>query len=134
MAGDWIKIEKCLSQKPEVYQIAQQTGLDPWSVVGRLIEVWSWADAQTDDGRIDGIVPALIDRIAGFNGFAAAMAATRPAAWLLVDEHGITLPAYERHNGKSAKKRATNTRRQQDWRATRGITPPPQAAWRHDQH
>ncbi len=131
MAGDWIKIEKTLTRKPEVLQIARLTGLDPWSVVGRLIDVWSWADAITEDGTIDNVGVEVVDTIAGHRGFAQAMAATRPLAWLLIDDHGITIPAYERHNGTSAKKRASNTRRKQDWRARRGITPPPEAAWRH---
>ena len=132
MAGDWIKIEKCLTQKPEVFQIARITGLDHWSVVGRLFDVWAWADAHTEDGLIDAIGPDFIDRIAGHEGFAKAMAATRPTAWLLIDAQGITIPAYDRHNGKSAKKRAYNTRRKRDWREARGIPPPPEAAWRHN--
>ena len=40
MAGDWIKIEKCLHDKPEVEQIAAMTGLSANYVyiVGRLLE------------------------------------------------------------------------------------------------
>lgn len=131
MAGDWIKIETCLSRKPEVMQIARMTGLDRWSVCGRLIDLWAWADANTEDGILDDVGPEVIDSITGHEGFAAAMTATRPTPWLLVDEHGVTFTAYERHNGKNAKKRAYDTRRKQDWRASRGIKPPHEAAWRH---
>lgn len=130
MAGDWIKVEKCLVQKPEVFQIASMTGIDHWSVVGRLIEVWSWADAQTENGVFDGISTAIIDRLAGYEGFAKAMAATKPSPWLVIDERGFSIPAYDRHNGKSAKKRALNNRRIQDYRTRHGIKPPPNAIWK----
>ena len=120
MAGDWIKIEKCLMDKPEVDQIAALTGLGRWDVCGRLFAVWAWADSHTADGDMVGVGPETIDRIAGHEGFAVAMKATRPSAWLLIDEQGITIPAYDRHNGKNAKKRAMEKNRQDLHRARTG--------------
>lgn len=119
MAGDWIKIEKSLMDKPEIEQIAALTGLSIWDVCGRLMAVWSWADSQTEDGDLVGVHPATIDRIIHHPGFAHAMAKTKPLPWLLIDEHGITFPAFERHNGKSAKRRAQTMSRVQSHRANK---------------
>jgi hypothetical protein len=116
MAGDWIKIEKSLHDKPEVEQISDMTGLDVWGVCGRLVAVWAWADSHTVNGDVQGVTAAKIDRIAEHNGFAMAMSSTMPVPWLLIDSHGLTFPSFDRHNGKSAKSRAVKNRRQARWR------------------
>ena len=41
MAGEWIKVENHLHEKIEVSAIAEQTGLDPDTVVGKLVKVWA---------------------------------------------------------------------------------------------
>lgn len=128
MAGDWIKIEKSLIDKPEIEQIAAMTGLSIWEVCGKLIAVWSWADSHTDDGDLVGVKPNTIDRIVQHQGFALAMAGTIPVPWLLIDERGVTFPAFERHNGTSAKRRAQTMNRVQShrankrWRNADGVT------------
>ena len=43
MAGDWIKVEDCLPDKPEVVGIADYMGIDQDAVVGKLIRLWAWA-------------------------------------------------------------------------------------------
>jgi hypothetical protein len=47
-------------------------------------------------------------------GFAASL---EKVGWLTIDENGISVPKFDRHNGESAKKRALKTERQARWRA-----------------
>jgi hypothetical protein len=103
MAGDWMKIELELPDKPEVHAIAGILNLDPDSVVGKLIRVWQWFDKHTVDGNVKNVTCALLDRIANITGFADAM---KKAGWLIVSDDQITIPNFEKHNGKTAKDRA----------------------------
>ncbi len=108
MAGDWIKMTVGLPDKPEVWRIAGLVGIDPDSVVGKLLRVWVWFDANTEDGNAVGVTHLLIDRIANVIGFAEAMST---CGWLEQRGNVLTLPNFSRHNGKTAKNRAlTNDR------------------------
>ena len=44
MAGDWIKIEHSLPNKPEVMQLASLLGVDELQIVGHLVCFWIWCD------------------------------------------------------------------------------------------
>lgn len=68
MAGDWLKMEKSTPDKPEVFAIAAEVGIDPDAVVGKLLRIWSWFDTHTGNGNADRVTPALLDRIAGVPG------------------------------------------------------------------
>ena len=103
MAGDWLKVEVALPDKPEVWQIAGILGIDPDSVVGKLLKVWRWFDAHTENGNATGVTFALVDSKAGVNGFAEAMCL---CGWLEQNGSILSLPNFDRHNGKTAKNRA----------------------------
>jgi hypothetical protein len=51
MAGDWIKFDTSTPDKPEVFEMAAELGIDPDAVVGKLLRVWKWFDQQTTDGN-----------------------------------------------------------------------------------
>jgi len=108
MAGDWIKMEVRLPDKPEVWQMAGILSIDPDSVVGKLLRVWAWFDSHTEDGNAVGVSFPLVDRIAGVTGFAEAMALS---GWLNQNGHLLSLPNFQRHNGKTAKNRALTNER-----------------------
>jgi hypothetical protein len=108
MAGDWLKMTVNLPDKPEVWQIAGMIGIDADSVVGKLLRVWAWFDAHTEDGNALGVTYPLVDRVAGVNGFAEAMAL---AGWLEQRGTVLHLPNFGRHNGKTAKNRALTNER-----------------------
>jgi hypothetical protein len=108
MAGDWIKMQANLPDKPEVWHVAGITGIDPDAVVGKLLRVWAWFDSHTVDGNAVGVSFPLIDRIAGVIGFGEAL---HLAGWLLLVDNGLSLPKFDRHNGKSAKSRALSNER-----------------------
>lgn len=116
MAGDWIKMEINLHEKPEVIKIAGELGLDRYSVVGRLHRLWSWFNAHTVDGHAHGVTDVTVDELVSHQGFAAAL---RQVGWLLDGDDGVLVPAFDKHNGESAKKRAQSADRQRRSRANR---------------
>jgi len=108
MAGDWIKMSVNLPDKPEVWHIAGALGIDADSVVEKLLRVWAWFDAHTENGNAVGVSYSLVDRVAGVNGFAEAMALS---GWLLQNGSVLSCPNFDRHNGKTAKNRALTNER-----------------------
>lgn len=117
MAGEWIKVELCLPQKPEVIRLGRALGMSPQTVCGWLITFWGWIGSISVDGVVDGVVAADVDMVMSLPGFADALVAVK---WLRfeVDHSRLIVPNFERHNGESAKKRALKTSRQARWRDT----------------
>jgi hypothetical protein len=113
MAGDWIPIRLNLHEDPAVFLIADQTGLDPFGVVGRLVRVWSWANAHLADGHAPGVTKTGLDAVAGAPGFADAMAA---AGWLHTTGSGIVFARFEEWNSQGAKRRILAARRKRSQR------------------
>jgi hypothetical protein len=113
MAGDWIKMKSALANEPEVRGIAKRTGLDRFAVVGRLHAVWAYADSVTECGEIPYLDEGDIDKMVDHDGFADAM---RQVGWLEVRDASIVIPAFETHNGKSAKRRSQTAKRNSEWR------------------
>lgn len=111
--ADWIKMRTDLREDPAVYKLAAALRLDRDSVVGKLHAFWSWWDANSRDGRVDGAVTVMSDELARCDGFGAAMLAV---GWLAEDAKGLTMPHFERHNGRAAKERAQGNQRQAAYR------------------
>lgn len=109
MAGEWLKFDASTPDKPEVLAITVAMGWDdPDLTVGKLLRVWRWFDQQTIDGNAVGVTAALLDRLLGVSGLCAAMA---KVGWLLITDEGLSLPNFDRHNGKTAKDRALTAKR-----------------------
>jgi hypothetical protein len=108
MAGDWIKFENATPDKPEIYAIAEELGIDPDAVVGKLLRFWTWADQQAVSGNALNVTKNVIDRITYAPGFADALL---KVDWLQVRSGSLAIPHFDRHNGQSAKKRAASNRR-----------------------
>lgn len=126
MAGDWIKMRNDLADDPAVIGMAARLGVDEFSIVGRLHRFWSWADRHSRDGHATGVTKAWIDRYVQCDGFADAL---ETCAWLVVENCGVTIPNFERHNGESAKKRGLATERK---RKQRSVTQPSSDASRNE--
>lgn len=108
MAGDWMKIELELPDKPEVHAISAMLNLDPDCVVGKLIRVWQWFDKHTVDGNAYGVTYSLPDRISGVTGFGEAMSFV---GWLEQHDKTLVMPKFDRHTSESAKQRALTAKR-----------------------
>lgn len=108
MAGDWLKIEHALPDKPEVVQMAGLVNVDQDAIAGKLLRLWIWADQQTVDGNALTVTEVFIDRITFCPGFATAL---RTVGWLTGDDGQLEIPNFHRHNGQTAKKRANTSKR-----------------------
>ena len=115
MAGDWIKVQTCTPDKPEVHMIAEKLGIDPDAVTGKLIRIWCWADQQTIDGNARSVTKTLLDRVTGVTGFAEMLI---EVGWLMPTDVGFAFPNFDRHNGNSAKTRASVAKRVEKHRKT----------------
>lgn len=115
MAGDWIKFESTTPDKPEVVRMAAILQIDQDAVIGKLLRVWTWADQNSLDGNDVSVTSAFLDRIAFCPGFTAAM---REVGWLAGDDSRFSLPNFERHNGKTAKRRAVTAKRVAEFRGS----------------
>lgn len=117
MAGDWIAMRTRLSEERSVLLICEITGLDEFSVIGRLHAVWSWAGEHTVTGDVTRVTLKTVDRIAKHENFGAAM---RDADWLQeLPEGGLRFPRWKRHNHNSAKQRVLSAKRSASYRARR---------------
>ena len=121
MAAEWIKVVTNLTEKPEVLQISDATGIDCHGVVGRLIDVWSWASRNC---RNDGVthISALrqINKIAGWENFAEAMA---ECGWIAIKDTQMVFVNFDRHCSQTAKDRALSATRMARKRSYANVTP-----------
>lgn len=122
MAGEWLKFESNLPEKPEVLAITASMGWDdPDLTVGKLMRLFRWFDQHTTDGNAKAVTPALLDRMLGVPGFSAAVARV---GWLIVSDAGLALNNFDKHNGQSAKSRSETAKRVANHRAKKaGETP-----------
>lgn len=108
MAGDWLKFEKSTSDKPEVWAMAEELGIDPDAVVGKLLRVWGWFDEQSEEGNAPSVSKMLLDRRVGVTGFCDSMVS---CSWMREVGSEVQLPNFDRHNGKTAKNRSLTAKR-----------------------
>ena len=107
MAGEWIKIETHVAEKPEVLQIAATCKMEPDLVVGRLVKVWAWASRNCPaGGRTHISAFQHLNTIGGHERFAESMV---EAGWLKIKDADLTFVNFDRHISQSAKERALNS-------------------------
>ena len=114
MAGDWIKMRADLFTHPKVVRMASALKADTLRTVGGLMSAWCLFDAHSEDGRLDGYTPEVLDAHLRWNGFSGAM---MDVGWLeFTPENGLVLPRFDTHNGQSAKRRAQDADRKRSVR------------------
>lgn len=111
MADFWIKVEKSTPDKPEVFEISAILNIDPDAVMGKLVRAWAWIDSNSENGHVSSVTNVLINSVVRHEGFAEAM---RTVGWLGDD----SIPNFDRHMGKTAKKRANDAERKRRSRNT----------------
>jgi len=109
MAGDWIKLEHGILDKPEVMELSELLDVSPYQVVGHLVEFWFWCDRNLSPEcpRVKGTKRGL-DRVAGRDGFGDALI---QVGWLTFEGGYFSVPNYDTHLSKSAKQRAKEQRK-----------------------
>ena len=115
MAGDWIKVEKCSPNKPEVMRLARMWGVPQDQAFGALMRFWIWLDDACVDGRVDGVASHEVDAMMHFPGFATGL---QSVGWLEIDDAApsIRVQNFDKHNAETSKKRALKNARQARWR------------------
>lgn len=103
MASHWIKMNKSLPRDPRVVRIACASSSDRLRTVGGLFSAWCIFDEQTQDGKLEGYTPELLDELVGMPGLARGM---EQVGWLTIGDGYLSVPRFEEHNGQSAKRRA----------------------------
>lgn len=122
MAGDWIPYCKDLPRKPEVLAIAAITNLTIPEVLHALLELWSWADEQSQDGHIRDVPVTLLRHICASLDAAFLQALSR-VGWVRVEADHMTFTNFDRWMGRSAKARLSHARRQREHRHNQHAAP-----------
>lgn len=111
----WIKMRADLWEDPRTARIAQLLEVPLPHAIGLLHRFWSWADKMTADGFVPHATATFIDEHVASQGFAQAL---DTVGWFEECEGGIRIPRFEEHNGRSAKRRATEAKRKQAERSS----------------
>ena len=106
MAGDWIKMRCNLWDDPRVAQLCDLTSRGEAEIIGGLYWLWTSADQHSEDGIMPGLSAKSIDRKTGIKGFAAALI---EVSWLADHPEGVRIVRFEEHNGRSAKRRCSES-------------------------
>lgn len=125
MAGEWIPIRVDLFDCPQVVRILSE--LCPGSVldmservrktsevVGALVRMWSLFDRYTEDGKLRGYTPSVLDQLVGLPGFANSVASV---GWLQITDIGLEMPEFSKYLSTTAKSRMKDAQRKKASRA-----------------
>jgi hypothetical protein len=113
--SNWIKMRSNLWNDTRIAKICDITNKPEREVIGGLYWIWSMADEQSTDGRLEGLSLGAIDRKTGFKGLGAALV---KVGWILEDEDGVEIARFDEHNGASAKKRAVMAKASSRYRSS----------------
>lgn len=91
---------------PRVSRIVDATDSSEAAVVGALYWLWATADQHTEDGVLIGMSLRALDRKTGVQGFGAALVSV---GWLEDGAEGVRVVRFEEHNGRSAKRRCSES-------------------------
>ena len=116
----WIKVETHTPDKAELRQIARLCHCTKAEAFLAFFRVFVWLDEQTEDGQVDYFTPDDADEIGGLPGLGTALESVR---WITFSHGGAVVANWERHNGKSAKKRIIEAERSRRYRDRQGLPP-----------
>lgn len=105
-ASDWMKMRTNLWDDPRVGRIVDETETGEAAIIGALYWLWAAADEHSVDGLLADMTFRQIDRKTGVKGFADAVARI---GWIAESPEGVQIVRFDEHNGKSAKRRASES-------------------------
>jgi len=109
----WLKVETVTPDKPEIFTIANHCGCTIGDAFLAWFRFYAWADTVTDDGFVKFLCPKMADSRGGLTGLGDAL---QDVGWITYSQGGAQIHNYERHNGKSAKKRFMDCERKRNER------------------
>lgn len=109
MSG-WIKCDHDLADKIEIGMIADIMGYEDSDLaVAKCLKMWKIFDINSANGLLPGWKKFRLDSKLGAPGFCDAMI---EVGWLVEDADGVlSIPDFEVHHSKSAKRRALDRKR-----------------------
>lgn len=108
MAGEWIKMRTNLWDDPRVVAVCDRLDISEATAIGAFFWLWSMADSHSEDGVLAALTPGGVDRKVGIKGFAEAV---ESVGWLSISDGHIVIERFGEHNGRSAKRRISESRR-----------------------
>jgi len=111
--SNWIAVQKHTPRKPMIRHIARHCKCSRGDAFLAWFLLWSFFDEQTADGFIPFYTKDDADEEAGLDGIGEAL----DGKWLIFDKTGCMIVKWDRHNGKSAKRRALDAERKRQKRA-----------------
>jgi hypothetical protein len=115
----WIKVETHTPDKAELRQIARLCHCSKAEAFLAFFRVFVWLDEQTENGQVDFFTPDDADEIGGLPGLGDALETVR---WITFSAGGAVVSNWERHNGKSTKRRCLDAERKRNVRKQSGQT------------
>ena len=113
----WIKVKNHTPDKAELRHIEHRCQISKAEAFLAFFRVFVWLDEQTDDGHVEYFTEGDADEIAGLAGFGTALAEVR---WITFGPTGAVVANWDRHNGKSAKRRCLDAERKRAVRKQSG--------------
>ncbi len=113
----WIKVMKGTPNKPVMAEIRRWCGCTKAEAFLAFFELYSYFDGVTADGFIPFFRKEDADERGGLAGLGGAMEAV---GWMTFHSDGARVIGWEKHNGKSAKKRLLDSERQNRCRSKNG--------------
>jgi hypothetical protein len=119
---NWIKVRTHLATHPHVVRIASALCLPSVHVLGALVHLWSVADSHADGDLLRNMTPAALDRMTETPNLTQELS---QVGWIVGTPEGLQLVNYLAHNGASAKRRASESKRKNDVRKMSASCPHP---------
>lgn len=114
--SDWLKVETTTPSKPEIAQISRECKCSKAEAFYAFFKFYAWADATTHDGYVDFLTADDCDEHAGgLKGFGKAL---ETVGWIEFQANRAIIMNFERHCGKSAKRRTLDAERKRRERAS----------------
>ena len=118
MGLDWLKVCKDTIDKQEIGILAETMRVGQEEAFGWWFRLYCYADAHTANGFMPGMTLHRLSLLARVPlAVCLGLAADNVRGLIVTDDPpGVTFQDYQRHNGKSAKKRSLDAIRAQSYR------------------
>lgn len=124
MAGDWLKLEKATPDKPEMAILAKLLNVSHGEAFLSFLRVFIWADSNVTDGFVPFLSLEDVDTLSRALPGTCAALSNPSIGWLSIMPDAVAFTNWDRHNGNSAKARASMTEKKRRQRKRHLNCPP----------